>query len=71
MLILAARPSYLARPTQIHRIVTKNGGHFTLMVVGESGLGKTTRESRLLGVEILPLSLPVRALTHTQPLLLT
>lgn len=36
--------SFVALTPQIHRIVTKNGGHFTLMVVGESGVGKTTRE---------------------------
>jgi cell division control protein 12 len=29
-------------PNQRHKIVAKQGGHFTLMVVGESGLGKTT-----------------------------
>jgi cell division control protein 12 len=29
-------------PNQRHRIVTKAGANFTLMVVGESGLGKTT-----------------------------
>lgn len=28
--------------TQRHRIVSKAGAHFTLMVVGESGVGKTT-----------------------------
>jgi hypothetical protein len=31
---------------QRHKIVAKAGGHFTLMVVGESGVGKTTRECR-------------------------
>jgi cell division control protein 12 len=29
-------------PNQRHRIVTKKGAHFTIMVCGESGLGKTT-----------------------------
>ncbi|KAI9598310.1 Septin-domain-containing protein [Syncephalis fuscata] len=29
-------------PNQRHRIVTKDGANFTIMVVGESGLGKTT-----------------------------
>ncbi|RKP05656.1 septin, partial [Thamnocephalis sphaerospora] len=29
-------------PNQRHKIVTKNGANFTIMVVGESGLGKTT-----------------------------
>ncbi|KAI8984162.1 putative septin [Mycotypha africana] len=29
-------------PNQRHRLVSKKGAHFTLMVCGESGLGKTT-----------------------------
>ncbi|KAK9712271.1 Septin spn4 [Basidiobolus ranarum] len=29
-------------PNQRHRIVTKQGANFTIMVIGESGLGKTT-----------------------------
>jgi cell division control protein 12 len=29
-------------PNQRHKIVAKHGAHFTMMVVGESGLGKTT-----------------------------
>jgi cell division control protein 12 len=29
-------------PNQRHKIVAKRGTNFTLMVVGESGLGKTT-----------------------------
>lgn len=42
MLIRPEHPAvtYLQR----HKIVAKAGGHFTLMVVGESGVGKTTCE---------------------------
>ncbi|GAA5866680.1 hypothetical protein JCM3774_001955 [Rhodotorula dairenensis] len=39
-------------PNQRHRIIAKRGGHFTLMVVGESGLGKTTLVNTLFSTEL-------------------
>ncbi|GAA5974014.1 hypothetical protein JCM11641_008213 [Rhodosporidiobolus odoratus] len=39
-------------PNQRHKIVAKAGGHFTLMVVGESGLGKTTLINTLFSTEL-------------------
>ena len=41
-------------PNQIHRRYVKNGFQFTLMVVGESGLGKTTFINTLFNTQILP-----------------
>ncbi|CAO1621581.1 unnamed protein product [Parajaminaea phylloscopi] len=39
-------------PNQRHRIVSKAGAHFTLMVVGESGVGKTTLINTLFSTEL-------------------
>ncbi|ORY23201.1 putative cytokinesis-related protein [Naematelia encephala] len=39
-------------PNQRHKIVNHQGAHFTLMVVGESGLGKTTLINTLFATEI-------------------
>ena len=39
-------------PNQRHKIVTKKGANFTLMVVGESGTGKTTLINTLFRTEL-------------------
>lgn len=39
-------------PNQRHKIVNQRGSHFTIMVVGESGLGKTTLINTLFATEI-------------------
>ncbi|OAX34486.1 Septin [Rhizopogon vinicolor AM-OR11-026] len=41
-------------PNQRHKIVAKHGAHFTMMVVGESGLGKTTLVNTLFTTELSP-----------------
>ncbi|KAJ1814726.1 Septin spn4 [Coemansia sp. RSA 2599] len=40
-------------PNQLHKIVTKKGTNFSIMVVGESGTGKTTFINTLLTTEII------------------
>lgn len=40
--IRLVRPGAAGLWTELTDAVAKRGGHFTLMVVGESGLGKTT-----------------------------
>ncbi|KAI3661648.1 hypothetical protein MP638_002900, partial [Amoeboaphelidium occidentale] len=40
-------------PNQLHKIVCKKGGKFTLMIVGESGLGKTTFINTLFTTGVL------------------
>ncbi|CAE6396634.1 septin [Rhizoctonia solani AG-1 IA] len=42
-------------PNQRHKIVAKQGAHFTVMVVGESGLGKSTLINTLFATELSPL----------------
>eukprot|EP00158_Paraphelidium_tribonemae_P002491 Partr_v1_DN25411_c0_g1_i4_m53618 putative Cell division control protein len=41
-------------PNQLHKIVYRKGATFNLMVVGESGLGKTTYINTLFTTSILP-----------------
>ncbi|KAJ1303865.1 hypothetical protein OPQ81_008284 [Rhizoctonia solani] len=41
-------------PNQRHKIVAKQGAHFTVMVVGESGLGKSTLINTLFATELSP-----------------
>ena len=41
-------------PAQIHRKSLKNGFYFTLFVVGESGLGKSSLVNSLFNAELFP-----------------
>ncbi|KAG0682226.1 hypothetical protein C6P41_003855 [Kluyveromyces marxianus] len=41
-------------PIQKQTFIAKNGGRFTMMVVGQSGLGKTTFINTLFGTSLLP-----------------
>lgn len=41
-------------PNQVHRKSVKKGFEFTLMVVGESGLGKSTLVDSLFDTDIYP-----------------
>ncbi|EIE86179.1 hypothetical protein RO3G_10890 [Rhizopus delemar RA 99-880] len=45
-------------PNQKHRIISKKGTHFTLMVCGESGLGKTTFINTLFATTIKNYKIP-------------
>lgn len=40
-------------PNQLHKIVSRKGANFTLMCVGESGLGKTTLVNTLFTTSVL------------------
>ncbi|BFZ60012.1 Septin spn4 [Saitoella coloradoensis] len=53
-------------PNQRHKIVAKKGADFTLMVAGESGLGKTTLINTLFSTDIKPYQNP-RTRHNPQP----
>lgn len=41
-------------PIQQDKLINKKGGHFTMMLAGQSGLGKTSFVNTLFGGEIIP-----------------
>ena len=48
-------------PNQVHRRSVKKGFRFTLLVVGEGGLGKATLVNTLFGTQIIPPRAPLSA----------
>jgi septin 7 len=51
---LAGFVGFANLPNQVHRRSVKKGFQFTLLAVGESGLGKATLVNTLFGTEVIP-----------------